>query len=202
MMRSESRARQKNMRSAKRPVRAYGASPIRQWDHWSWTNASPISAFRMSGPGATPRDLLAGSTSLVSQRGYVGRAEDDGTTLEPVWDTRRSRPRLYSRHRPRSVGSGLYPCAACGTSPLLAANRNGRLDGPRAASRAPRFGGLMALCMRSTCARAAIFTTSLRSPSSPSGMDSPSTPEDLTAAVDRSVCQLGDHGTGRSLLPR
>ena len=67
----------------KSTVRAYDRYPIRQWDHWL-DERQPHLYVQDARAGALPRDLLAG-TALVAQPGYTGRAEDDGTTLEPAW---------------------------------------------------------------------------------------------------------------------
>ncbi len=64
-------------------VRAYDSFPVRLWDHWL-DDRQPHLYVQEARFGAAPRDLLAGS-ALVQSPGFTGRAEDDGTTLEPVW---------------------------------------------------------------------------------------------------------------------
>jgi dipeptidyl aminopeptidase/acylaminoacyl peptidase len=80
---ADNRRLAKERSERKANVRAYDSFPVRLWDHWL-DERQPHLYVQELKAGATPRDLLAGS-SLVKASGYTGRAEDDGTTLEPTW---------------------------------------------------------------------------------------------------------------------
>lgn len=64
-------------------VRAYDSFPIRHWDHWL-DEKRPHLFVQSLEPGATPRDLLAG-TKLAAEAGFDGTQGNSGSDLAAIW---------------------------------------------------------------------------------------------------------------------
>ncbi len=64
-------------------ARTYVGFPIRSWDQWLDERQAHLYVQSLT-PGATARDLLAGS-ALVGEPGYSGRREDEGVRLDATW---------------------------------------------------------------------------------------------------------------------
>jgi dipeptidyl aminopeptidase/acylaminoacyl peptidase len=80
---SANRAAAAERRSHKYVARVYESSPIRLWDHWL-DERKPSLFVQSLEPGATPRDLLAG-TQLVAAKGFGGQLGNSGESIAASW---------------------------------------------------------------------------------------------------------------------
>lgn len=73
----------KAARARKPTARVYDGFPIKYWDRWLDEKKAHL-LVQEARPGATPRDLLAG-TQLARQAGFAGRPADAGEELPAEW---------------------------------------------------------------------------------------------------------------------
>jgi len=168
-------------------VRAYSSFPVRLWDHWLDERQPHLFIQEVRG-GAPARDLLAGS-SLIEAPGFTGRAEDDGTTLEPIW-TPDGRGLVFTAGTDRDQAAhsfthlGLWYVSASGGEirPLT--------KGPDSFT-SPRFGGADGT-LYAEHIHASGHVYDLTQVAAMSFHDGAAgAPHDLTASVDRSVSSWG-----------
>ncbi len=73
----------KARKDRKGTARTYDAFPVRRWDHWR-DDRKPSLWVQSTEPGATPKNLLAGTKALASA-GFNGTQGNEGANLEAVW---------------------------------------------------------------------------------------------------------------------
>jgi dipeptidyl aminopeptidase/acylaminoacyl peptidase len=184
---AENRKLSREHAERKSTVRAYDTYPIRQWDHWL-DERQPHLYVQDVRAGATPRDLLAGS-ALVAQPGYVGRAEDDGTTLEPAW-TPDGQGLVFTAGTDQDQSVRAFTPISLWYVTLGGGEPQRLTSGPDTFE-APRFGGPDGTLYAEHVHASGHIYDLTQIAAIPFRHGLASTPRDLTGAVDRSVASWG-----------
>jgi dipeptidyl aminopeptidase/acylaminoacyl peptidase len=80
---ADNRRLAKERAERKYEARVYEGFPVRNWDRWL-DERQPHLFVQPVEPGAVARDLFVG-TSLIAQRGFAGRIQDEAVSLDATW---------------------------------------------------------------------------------------------------------------------